>query len=125
MLAAKIPQAWQQPVAGERRGGVEHQLVGLLVLPKAADADGQLLQQHLGGAEQVVPRIGQADAASTAKEQGLLKVRLKAADLLADCRLGEVQLGGSLVKTAQPGSSFKAAKGAERWPVLEHIDKFL
>jgi hypothetical protein len=35
-----------------------------------------------------------------------------------------VQLVGGLVETAQPGSGFKAAKGAERWPVFEHIDKF-
>jgi hypothetical protein len=39
--------------------------------------------------------------------------------------LGEVKFGGRLVETAQPGSGFKAAKGAERRPVLEHIDKFL
>jgi hypothetical protein len=29
------------------------------------------------------------------------------------------------VETAQPSGGFKAAKGTERGPVLEHIDKFL
>jgi hypothetical protein len=72
-----------------------------------------------------VTGIGQADAASIAKEQRLFEVRLKAADLLTDRRLGEVQLGRCLVETAQPGGGFKAAKGAEWRPVFEHIDKFL
>jgi hypothetical protein len=36
MLSTKIPQTWQQPVPGERRGGVEHQLIGFLVLPQPA-----------------------------------------------------------------------------------------
>lgn len=43
MLAAEIFKAWQQPVTGERWGGVEHQLVGFVVLPQAANPDGQLL----------------------------------------------------------------------------------
>ncbi|MCY1437782.1 hypothetical protein D9M71_539570 [compost metagenome] len=125
MLATEIPQARQQPVPGKRRGGVEHQLIGLLVLPQAANAHRQLLQQRLGGAQQIVTGIGQADAAPTAIEQRLLQVGLKAADLLADRRLGEVQLFGSLVKTAQPGGGFEAAQGAQGRPVFEHIDKFL
>jgi hypothetical protein len=54
------------------------------------------------------------------EKQRLLKVRLKAADLLADRRLGEVQLIGGLVKTAEAGRRFEAAQGAERWPVFEH-----
>lgn len=112
-------------MTSKRRRGVEHQLIGFLVLPETANTNGQLLQQRLGGAEQIVTGIGQADAAPAAEKQRLFKVRLKAADLLTDRRLGQVQLGGSLVKTAQSGGRFKAAKGAERGPVLEHIDKFL
>ncbi|MNY34095.1 hypothetical protein D3C86_1684100 [compost metagenome] len=125
MFTAKVPQARQQPMTGERRGGVEDQLVGFLVLPQPANADGQLLQQRLGGAEQIVPGIGQADAASASMEQGLFKVCLEAANLLADRRLGQVQLVSRLVEAAEPGGSFKAAKGAQRRPVFEHIDKFL
>ena len=51
MLATKICQAWQQPVTGEHWGGVEYQLVGFVVLAQAANPDGKLLQQSLGGAE--------------------------------------------------------------------------
>jgi len=84
-----------------------------------------LLQHRLGGAEQIVAGIGQRDTATVAKEQWLFEVRLEAADLLADRRLSEAQLIGRLVKTAEARSRFEAAQGAERRPVLEHIDKFL
>src|SRR5471030_1751332 len=94
-------------MTGERWRGVEHQLIGFLVLPETANTNGQLLQQRLGGAEQSVTGIGQADAASAAEKQRLLKVRLKAADLLADRRLGQVQLGGRLVKTASRAAASK------------------
>src|SRR5471030_391601 len=112
-------------MTGERWRGVEHQLIGFLVLPETANTNGQLLQQRLGGAEQIVTGIGQADAASAAEKQRLLKVRLKAAALLADRRLGQVQPGGRLVKTAQSGGGLKGAKGTERGPLLEHAHKFL
>jgi hypothetical protein len=77
----------------------------------------------LRGAEQVVPGIGQADAAPGAVEQRLLQVAFQAADLLADRRLGEVQRLGGLVETAQAGSGFETAQGVERGPVFEHADK--
>ena len=56
--------------------------------------------------------IGQADTAATAEKQRLFQISLQRADLLTDRRLGKVQLIGSLVKTAQAGGRFKAAKGA-------------
>ncbi|MNZ34535.1 hypothetical protein D3C78_519140 [compost metagenome] len=55
---AEVGQVRQQPVPGEGRGGVDHQLVGLAVLLQAADADRQLLQQRLSGAEQVEAGVG-------------------------------------------------------------------
>ena len=40
MLLPEIRQTRQQPMSGKRRRGVEHQLVGLLILPEATDAEG-------------------------------------------------------------------------------------
>ena len=116
----EIGQARQQPVPGERRAGVDHQLIGLAVLVQATDADRQVLQQRLRGAEQVMPGIGQADAAATAVEQWLFQVGFQAANLLADRRLGEVQCFGGLVEAAKPRGGFKTPERVERWPVFEH-----
>ncbi|MCY1434864.1 hypothetical protein D9M71_509390 [compost metagenome] len=118
MLTMKVPKARQQPVPGERRGGVDYQLIGLAVLLQAPDANRQLLQHRLGGALQVVTGVGQADAAAVAKEQRLLEESLQAADLLADRRLGQVQLFGGFMKAAQARGSFKAAQGIQGRPVL-------
>jgi hypothetical protein len=77
-----------------------------------------LLQQRLGGAQQVMPGIGEADAASAAVEQRLFEKAFQATDLLADRRLGEVQLFGRLVETAQAGGGFEAAQGVQWRPVF-------
>ncbi len=119
-MAMEIAQVRHQPVAGEGRGGIDHQLVGLAVLVEATDPRGQLLEQGLGGAEQIEASVGQAHLASVAKEQRLLEIAFQAADLLADRRLGEVQLLGGLVEAAEAGGGFEATKGIQWGPVFEH-----
>nr|WP_246007437.1 hypothetical protein [Halomonas nitroreducens] len=116
----KVTEPRQQPVTGERRRGVDHQLVGLAVLLQAVNAHRQLLQQRLGGAEKVPAGIGEADAAPVAQEQRLFEVGLETADLLADRRLGDVQLLGGTVEAAQASGGLEAAQGVQGRPALEH-----
>lgn len=118
MLPIEVAQPRRQPVAGESRGGVDDQLIGFAVLIQTANADRQLLQHHLRGAEQIVAGVGQRHAAAGAEEQRLLQKRFEAADLLADGRLGKVQFFGSLMKTAQARRRFETAQRAQRGPVF-------
>lgn len=66
--------------------------------------------------------LSRSAPASDALEQRLLEVLLQAADLLADSRLGQgqVQLLRRFVETAQAGSRFESAQGAQGRPMFQH-----
>ncbi|MNF87769.1 hypothetical protein D3C84_702450 [compost metagenome] len=120
MLAMKVGQPGQQPVAGEAGGGVEHQLVWLAVLLQPLDPYRQLQQHILGGGQQILACISEGDRAPLAMKQWLAEQLLQGADLLADGGLGEVQLLRRLMKTAEPGRRLEAPQHIEWGPVFEH-----
>lgn len=101
-------------------GGIDRQLVGFAMLVEAVDPRGQLLEQGLGGAEQIEADVDRARLASIAKEQRLLEIAFQAVDLLVDRRLGEVQLFGGLVEAVKAGGGFEATEGTQWGSVFEH-----
>ena len=72
----------------------------------------QFLQRRMGGDQEITARVHQLDAATDPAEQGLAKVVFKDAHLMADRRLGDVQLPGRAGKALQPRCGFKADQGA-------------
>lgn len=122
-MAMEIAQVRHQPVAGEGRGGIDHQLVGLAVLVEATDPRGQLLEQGLGGAEQIEASVGQAHLASVAKEQRLLEIAFQAADLLADRRLGECSSSAALWKLPRRAAASKPRRAFSGGQCLSIADK--
>ena len=113
-VAAQVGQAWQEPA--RRKCGRHHDddrsRLGIGV--QAADAMAQFFQCGLRGDQKIAPGIDQFDPPPDPAKQRLAKVIFQHADLMADGRLGDVQLFGRAGKTLQPGGGLKADQGGKR-----------
>jgi len=110
----QLGQPGLQPAAQQRRGADQGHEAGIEVGANAFHAAAQHAERALHAAQQYLPRNGQLHAPPCAAKQGLHQLFFQLLHLVADGRLGHMQLLRCSRKATEPGSGLKAHQQLHR-----------